>query len=280
MTLITDEERLVLNAAGQPEFVRSGGSVANSIANLSALGGKCKFIGKVANDEAGEQFAEGMSQGNIVFDTAREQSNVSTGQCFIFVTPDAQRTMCTYLGASTMLTLDDADKDAVAKSSCLFAEGYLWDSPSAKEMVLEQSITARACGASVAFSLSDPLLVERHRSQLQSYVEQYVDVLFANEDEAAMLYQSGDFDSTVDNLRSKVSTCVITRGALGSVAVKDGDTYVREADPVKQLKDTTGAGDAYAGGFLRGLTQHMSIEQCMRIASASAASVIDHVGGR
>ncbi len=280
MTLIDDEQCRRLNSSVHPETVRSGGSVANSIALLSSLGSKCKFIGKVALDDAGDQFADGMAQGGIVFETARERLNASTGQCFIFVTADAQRTMCTHLGASTMLTLDDVDANAVVASSYLFVEGYLWDSPSARQMVLEQSKIACVNNTPVAFSLSDPLLVDRHRSQLQDYVEQFVDVLFANEAEAAMLYRSRDFDSSIIDLCDKVSTCVVTRGAAGSVAVCDNHTYVREADPVKQLKDTTGAGDAYAGGFLQGLTQHMSIEQCMSLASASAASVIDHIGGR
>ena len=280
MSLIDYSERSRLSNAVTSDSVQSGGSIANSIFHLAGLGSRCQFIGKVAIDTAGDRIVEEFNRAGVKFFTSRIEPEPATGQCFILITPDAQRTMCTYLGASTTLSLKDIDPQAARQVSCQFSEGYLWDSPSARELILEQTKLARRHDTVIAFSLSDPLLVERHRQALTHYVEQDVDVLFANEFEAQALYRTNGFESTINQLRDKVSLLVLTRGAAGSVAIQGDQVYECPADPVANVRDTTGAGDAYAAGFLHGLTRKLSVPQCMSLGSRQAAHVVEKLGGR
>ena len=280
MVLIDSDDVRRFEAAVKPVSRRSGGSIANSMACVSALGGKAGYIGKIADDETGEQFSRDMRAAGIEFSTLPIGNKTPTGRCYIFVTDDAQRTMCTFLGACTLLSPDDLDVDAIERSSVILIEGYLWDSPSARELVMQSSKQASKSETKVALSLSDPMLVDRHRESLQSFVEQDVDILFANEQEAGQLYKSMDLRETLATLQEQVSTLVVTRSEHGSVVVQGGEEITRAPDPVSEVVDTTGAGDAYAGGFLRGFVRDMPIRECMDIASAAAAEVIEHIGGR
>ena len=280
MTLIDEDAAGELESVVKPASVCSGGSVANSIVQLSLLGGRSQFIGKIAQDKIGQQFREDMSRSGIDFNTRPVQSGASTGRCYIFVTSDAQRTMCTSLGACTMLSAADVEEEAIKRSSFLLMEGYLWDLPGAKELILEASRVAREAGTSIALTLSDPFLVDRHRYDLQKFVEQQVDLLFANELEVQSLYESENLESALADIKGKVKHLVVTRGEQGSVVLSQGKTHVRKVEAVTDLVDTTGAGDAYAAGFLYGFTRDWSIPKCMDAASDLAARVIRQVGGR
>lgn len=280
MTLVDDETVLHLKETATVDTMQSGGSVANSIAHLSALGGGGQFIGKIANDRIGDKFRQEMDELQIRFQTTPVDSHTSTGCCYIFVTQDAQRTMCTYLGASGLLTPDDLDTDAVSQATVVLIEGYLWDLPDSVDLMFETVRAANRSRTLVALSLSDPLLVERHRDRLQDFVRDHTDILFANELEAQSLCESGGWEITKKSVNKFVDHSVVTRGDQGSVVTVDGTTYTRQADPVSKVVDTTGAGDAYAAGYLYGLTRSWSVERCMDIASEVAAGTISHMGGR
>ena len=259
---------------------RSGGSIANSLAHLSELGASCQFVGKVARDDTGARFTNDLKQLGIKFTTRPLQDGSTSARCYIFVTPDGQRTMCTYLGASSMLSTTDLDEEAIRDASCMFVEGYLWYSATARELIFESSKIARSLGTNIAFSLSDPVLVDSFRSELQPYVEENVDILFANELEAEQLFRTNGAKETVCALSQKVNTLVMTQGAAGSVVAAEGQIFDRPAVSVPNVVDTTGAGDAYAAGILFGLSRNKPIPNCMEIASRIAAEVIQHIGGR
>ena len=280
MTLINEDAIGELESVVKPASVCSGGSVANSVVQLSLLGGRSQFIGKIAQDKIGQQFREDMSRSGVEFNTRSVQSGTSTGRCYVFVTPDAQRTMCASLGACLKLSADDIEEEAIKRSSFLLIEGYLWDLPGARDLIFEASRVAKEAGTSIAFTLSDPFLVDRHRGDLQKYVEQQVDLLFTNELEAKSLYVSENLEAVLADFKGKVEHLVVTRGELGSVVLSQGKTHVREIEPVSDVVDTTGAGDAYAAGFLYGFTRNWSIPKCMDTATGIAARVIRQVGGR
>ena len=280
MTLVDDEAVQQLKATASVDSMQSGGSVANSVAQLSALGGRSQFIGKIADDQVGDKFRQEMDELEIKFLTSLADSQTSTGRCYIFVTPDAQRTMCTYLGASRLLTSDDLDADAVSQASIVLIEGYLWDLPDSVDLIFETVGVANRSQTLVALSLSDPMLVVRHRDHLQKFLRDHADILFANELEAQNLCESEGWELTEKSVSKFVDHAIITRGDQGSVVTVDGKTYTRRADPVPKVVDTTGAGDAYAAGYLYGLTHNQSIERCMNLASEVAAETISHMGGR
>ncbi len=280
MALIDAQIASELNSVVQPVSRKSGGSVANSLVHIAQLGGNCQLVGKVADDETGQRFIEDTKQAGVQFNTASLDTNTLSGRCFVFVSIDGQRTMCTYLGASSKLSDSDVDSAAIAGSKFLLIEGYLWSSPSAKAMILKAASIARESDTCVAFTLSDPYLVDAHQSEFQDFVEKDVDLLFANEHEGSRLYGTRNLNETIAQLKQQVAHVVITRGESGSVAVFENQTYHCDAAPVTEVVDTTGAGDAYAGGYLFGLTQQYPIERCMQIASDRAAKTIGLFGGR
>ncbi len=280
MNIVDDDAAIEYDQDFKPEAVRSGGSVANSLAHISKLGGSCQFIGKVAVDDIGRIFIGDLAQLSIKYTTPALKESDFSGRCYIFVTPDAQRTMCPLLGASSKLSIADLDKEAISSSSYLFIEGYNWYSATAKNLVLEATKFAKTEGTKVAFSLSDTFLVDRFRTEIQPYVEEYVDLLFANEKEAEQLYSTNGVGQTMNALQKSVETVVMTRGALGAVAAVNCEQYICPANAVEKVVDTTGAGDAYAAGILFGLSRDKPIQECMEIASNIAAEVIQHVGGR
>ena len=259
----------------------SGGSVANSVAGIASLGGRAAYIGKVADDQLGEVFSHDIRAVGVRFETAKVPAGgTSTARCLIMVTPDAQRTMNTFLGACLQLGPDDIDEQLIAGSKVIYLEGYLWDPPAAKEAFLKAARIARAAGRKVALSLSDPFCVERHRSELRELVHEHVDILFANEHEACALYQVEKVEQAVLQLRGRCELAAVTLSERGSLVLAGDETYTAPASRVTQVVDTTGAGDLYAAGFLHGYCTGRAPELCARLGSLCAAEVISHFGAR
>jgi sugar/nucleoside kinase (ribokinase family) len=258
----------------------SGGSCANTIAGLASFGASTAFIGRVRDDQLGEVYTHDLRSLAVHFDVAPATEGPATGRCLVMVTPDAQRTQCTYLGASTFIAPEDVDPGLVARARVTYLEGYLWDQPSAKDAIRKAAAAARDADRHVALTLSDPFCVERHRGEFRGLVEHEVDVLFANEAEICSLYEVGDFDVALQHVRRQCQIAALTRSEKGSVVVTYDDVHVVDAYPVDRLVDTTGAGDQYAAGFLFGLTRGYDPETCGRLGSAAAAEVISHFGAR
>jgi sugar/nucleoside kinase (ribokinase family) len=280
MTLIEAERAEALYARMGPGVEMSGGSAANSMAGLASLGGRAAFIGKVRDDQLGAIFAHDIRAAGVTFRTPPAKAGPPTARCLIFVTPDAQRTMNTYLGASVELGPEDVEEELIAAAQVTYLEGYLWDKPRAKEAFRKASRIAHEAGAKVALTLSDPFCVERHRAEFQELVKGPVDILFANDAEIRALWQVGDFDAALAATKGQVGTAALTRSEKGSV-VLTGERIDRvPAEPVERVVDTTGAGDLYAAGFLYGLTNGRPPAEAARIGAIAAAEVISHVGAR
>ena len=280
MTLVDSDTSERLYQAMDPEIQCSGGSGANTVAVLASLGGKGVYVGKVNNDELGGIFRRDIGELGITFDTAALNDGPPTARCMVFVTPDAERTMQTYLGACVELCPDDIDEATIADAQITYMEGYLWDRPQAKEAFLKAARIAHASGNLVSLSLSDSFCVNRHRDEFLNLVRDHVDVLFANEDEIIALYGAGTFDEALQKVRSQCGIAALTRGAHGSVVVSGTDIHVLGVEKVEKVVDTNGAGDAYAGGFLFGLTQGYTLAECGRIGSMASAEIIGHLGAR
>jgi len=257
----------------------SGGSAANTIAGVASLGGRAVFVGKVATDGLGEVFTHDIRAIGAQFDTAPLAGGPATARCLINITPDGERTMCTYLGAAVMLTPADVTPTTIAEASILYLEGYLFDPDEARAAFAKAAAAARAAGRSIALSLSDAFVVERHRAGLLAFIDAEVDVLFANEVEIAALFET-DFDKALSALRGRVRIAAVTRGAQGSVVLASGSSVTIGAEPVSKVVDTTGAGDQYAAGFLVGLAAARPLEDCARLGAMAAAEVISHFGPR
>lgn len=257
----------------------SGGSAANTMAGVASLGGSARYLGKVHDDQLGAVFAHDMVATGVHYETPKATSGPSTGCCLILVTPDAQRTMSTYLGASSLFGPDDVDADAVASGTVLYLEGYLFDRPEAQEAFRKAARIAHEAGRIVSVTLSDSFCVQRHRDAFLDLVEHHVDLLFANEAEITALYES-DFDAAVDAVRRSQTIAALTRSEKGSMIVTDGTLVEVPAHPVAELVDTTGAGDLYAAGFLYGFSHKMDLATCGALGSVAAAEVISHMGPR
>ena len=258
----------------------SGGSAANTLAGLAALGGRGAFIGKVRNDQLGGIFRHDIGAMGVSFDTPAAVAGPPSARCLIFVTPDAERTMQTYLGASTELGPDDIDEETIASAAITYLEGYLWDPPAAKRAFEKAAEIAHRAGNMVALTLSDPFCVDRHRDDFLNLVENQVDILFANEDEVMSLYQVDDFDAALQHVRGHCDVAALTRSQKGSVIISGDEVHVIDAESVSQVVDSTGAGDLYAAGFLFGLTRGRGLHDCGRLGSLCAAEVISHYGAR
>ena len=262
-----------------PGVERSGGSAANTAAGIAMLGGNVAFIGKVSDDQLGEVFRHDIRAVGVEFRTPPLTEGLSTARCLIFVTPDAQRTMQTFLGACTAFSADDVDEELIGQSKVLFMEGYLWDQPRAIEGLRKAAQVARHTGCKVAFTTSDPFCVDRHREEFLELIDSDVDILFANEAEAKSLFQVDEFDDALKQLRGRCEVVAVTRSEKGSVVATDGEVHAIEAEKVKVV-DTTGAGDAYAAGFLYGYTQGKSLRDCGRLGGLIASEAISHYGAR
>ena len=263
-----------------PGIECSGGSAANTVVGVASLGGRAAYIGKVKSDQLGQVFAHDIKNAGVAFATKPAADGLSTARCFVLVTPDAQRTMLTYLGACVELTPDDIDAEVVAGSDITYLEGYLYDPPLAKRAFLTAADIAHKAGRLVSLSLSDPFCVDRHRAAFLDLVTGHVDILFANEAELTALYQTKDFDEAIRQVRSHCRAAAITRGALGSVVVTEDSVVVVAAGQVAQVIDTTGAGDLYAAGFLAGFTQGRELAACATLGGIAAGEVISHLGAR
>ncbi len=258
----------------------SGGSCANTIAGLASFGASVAFIGRVRDDQLGKVYTHDLRSLGVHFDVPPATAGPATGRCLVMVTPDAQRTQCTYLGASTFIGPEDVDPAVVARAQVTYLEGYLWDQPPAKNAIRKAAAAARDAGRRVALTLSDPFCVDRHRSEFRALVEDEIDVLFANETEICSLYEVDDFDAALQRVRGHCQIAALTRSERGSVAVAGDEVHVIDAHPIDRVVDTTGAGDQYAAGFLYGLTRGLDLATCGRLGAAAAAEVISHFGAR
>ncbi len=279
MTLIDTSRAEALYARMKPGIEMSGGSAANTMAGIASLGGRCAYIGKVANDQLGAVFAHDIRAIGVGFDTAPFTDGEPTARCLILITPDAQRSMNTFLGASALLDSTALDADLIRSAKVTYLEGYLFDRPDAKTAFFAAAKIAHEAGRMVALTLSDAFCVARHHAEFTQLVG-HVDILFANETEAEALTGETGFDASVAALAKRCPIVCVTNGAKGSVIVADGETYKIAAAPVENLVDTTGAGDLYAAGVLYGITAGLGIAEAGRIGSIAAAEAIGHVGPR
>jgi sugar/nucleoside kinase (ribokinase family) len=280
MALIDEARAHTLYDAMGQGIEASGGSAANTLAGIASLGGRAAFIGKCRDDQLGEVFAHDIRAVGVHFDTAAAKQGAATARCLVLVTPDAQRTMNTFLGAAVGLGPDDIDESLVARSKLTYTEGYLWDPPAAKEAILKAWHAAQRAGAKRSLSLSDPFCVERHRSEFLELIDRHVDVLFANEHEICAMYETETFDEAVRAVRGRCDIAALTRSDKGSIVLVGDDTYEVAVEPIDEVVDTTGAGDLYAAGFLHGLTQGLPPARCGRLGAICAAEVISHFGAR
>ncbi len=258
----------------------SGGSAANSMAGVASLGGRAAYVGKVAADSLGQVFAHDIGAIGVTYDTPPLASGAATARCLINVTPDGQRTMATFLGASVHLTPDDVDMALIEGAKITYLEGYLFDPPQARRAFAKAAGLARASGRLIALSLSDAFVVDRHREALLGFIDSEVDVLLANESELTSLFQTDDFDAAARALRGRARLAAITRGEKGSVVLAGDEILSVDPAPVEKVVDTTGAGDQYAAGFLLGLATGRPLAICGRLGSLAAAEVISHYGPR
>ena len=280
MTLIdTETAEKIYGDMGSAVEV-SGGSAANTIAGLANLGARSAYIGKVAKDQLGEVFAHDIRAAGVNFDTPPLEGDATTARSMILVTPDAERTMNTYLGACVELGPEDVPDELIAASEVVYLEGYLYDPPRAKEAFLKAAKVAEAAGRKVALSLSDPFCVERYRAEFLELLEGHVNILFANEDEITSLYQVENFDDALQHVRGHCDIAALTRSANGSVVVAGDEVHVVDAETVTNVVDTTGAGDSYAAGFLYGLSRGDDLATAARIGGILAAEIISHYGAR
>ena len=280
MRLLDQDEATRLYSKMSAAIESSGGSAGNTLAGVASFGGRGAYIGKVADDDLGEVFIHDIKAIGVEFLTNPSTGSKPTARSLILVTPDAQRTMNTYLGACVELGPEDIAEDVVARSKVTYLEGYLWDPPKAKEAFLKAAETAHRAGQKVALSLSDSFCVERHRDSFKDLVDGHVDILFANEAEILSLYQTDRFEDAVEKVKAQVEIAALTRGASGSVIVTTEGVHAVAAEPVSDVVDTTGAGDLYAAGFLYGYTQGMPVEAWGRLGGIAAAEVISHYGAR
>jgi sugar/nucleoside kinase (ribokinase family) len=258
----------------------SGGSAGNTIAGVASFGGKAAYLGKVAADKLGETFTAEMRAIGAHFEPTPLVGGPATAVSMINVTPDGQRTMCTFLGASVEFTDADVDKAVIEGAKIVYLEGYLFDAERARLAFAKAAALAHGSERMIALTLSDGFVVERHRAGLMGFIEGQVDLLFANESEVSALFQTDDFDQAVEALRPHVKLAAITRGAAGSVILSQGERLSVKAEPVQKVVDTTGAGDQYAAGFMFGLSRGRPLQQCGQLASLAAAEVISHYGPR
>ncbi len=279
MQLVDTDTADKLYAAMPPGQESSGGSAANTCAVAAALGARVAYVGKVADDQLGTVFRHDINAVGVHFPTGPLTGGAPTARCLILVTPDGQRTMNTYLGACVTLDASDVDPHLVALAKVTYLEGYLFDPPAAQAAFYKAADAAHAAGRQVALSLSDAFCVNRHREAFRKLVASHVDILFANEVEITSLYEQNTFEAAAEMARAEVDLAVLTRSEAGSLILRGAETVKIKAEHAKVV-DTTGAGDAYAAGFLTGLTAGRSLAVCGQMGSIAAAEVISHYGAR
>jgi sugar/nucleoside kinase (ribokinase family) len=280
MTLIDAERSNALYEKIGPAVECSGGSAANTLAGIAALGGRAGYVGKVADDEFGKLFRHDIRAAGVAFETPAAPDGVPTARSLVLVTPDAQRTMNTYLGISVELGPEDVEPGVIADASITYLEGYLWDPPRAKEAFRQALAIAHQNGRRVALTLSDAFCVERYREEFLDLVEGHVDILFANEAEITSLYQVTGFDEALQKVRGHCEIAALTRSEKGAVIVSNDEIHIVDAADLGPVIDTTGAGDLFASGFLYGLTHGFDLARAGRLGALAAAEVISHLGAR
>lgn len=280
MQLIDEARGVDLYSRMAPGIETSGGSAGNTIAGVASFGGRAAYIGKVADDQLGGVFAHDMRAIGVGFETPPLSGGAATARCLINVTPDGQRTMCTYLGASTELTAADVPPALIEQAAIVYLEGYLFDPSEARRAFAKAAAIAHASSRMIAITLSDAFVVERHRGELLGFIEGQADLVFANEVEVKALFETDDFDLAAARLGAITQICAITRGEQGSLILAGEQSHVIAADAVAQVVDTTGAGDQYAAGFMFGLARGLPLDICGRLGSMAAAEVIGHYGPR
>lgn len=280
MTLIDEARAEAVYGAMGPGVEISGGSAANSMVGIAALGGKAGFIGKVRDDELGGIFAHDIRAAGVAYATPAATTGPTTARCLILVTPDGERTMNTYLGAAQDLSPADVDAAMVAGAKVTYLEGYLWDPPPAKEAFLKAAAIAHEAGRTVSLTLSDAFCVGRYRAEFLNLLRAgTVDLVFANEAELMSLYET-DFDAALAQLRQEARHAVVTRSEKGALALMGGEMVSVPAFPVAKVVDTTGAGDLFAAGYLHGFAKGMAAGECLALGALCAAEIISHIGAR
>ncbi|MBI1301868.1 MAG: adenosine kinase [Alphaproteobacteria bacterium] len=280
MTLVDEDRALSLYVDMPNRLETSGGSAANTMAGFASFGGKGAYIAKVADDDLGKTYKKDLQSQGIVFNTTPLTLGAPTGRCMILVTPDAERTMNTFLGASTELSPIDVDKNLITSAKVTYLEGYLFDKPQAKQAFVAAAEYAHEAGHRIALTLSDPFCVDRHRHDFLQLVEKHVDILFANEEEIKSLFMQQNFDDAVSAISEHVEIAVVTRGEKGAIIIANHETIKIDAVRVDKVVDTTGAGDQFAAGFLYGYTEGESLEKCGKLGAIAASEVISHIGPR
>ncbi len=280
MTLVDADQAHKLYDEMGPAVEVSGGSASNTMAGFASLGGNGAFVGKVRNDQLGGIFSHDIQAAGVRYETPLATSGAPTARCLIFVTPDAQRTMQTYLGASVALGPDDINEELIASASVTYLEGYLWASDSGREAIIKAAKIAAGAGNKVSFTLSDAFLVDAFREDFLSFICDHVDILFANEVEITALVEAQDFDDSFQHTRRLCEIAALTRSEKGSVIAAGEEIHVIDAAPVEQVVDTTGAGDLYAAGFLYGYTRNRDLAACAHMGSLAAGEIISHFGAR
>jgi sugar/nucleoside kinase (ribokinase family) len=282
MTLVDSQRADFLYGKLPPAVEVSGGSCGNTMAGIAMLGGSGAYIGRVRDDYFGRVFRHDLDAIGVQFSNEPATDGPPTGRCLVLVTADAHRTMCTDLGAASLLGVSDLNGGVIQSSKVTYMEGYLFDRPDAQRAFVRAAEFAHDSGHKVAITLSDPFCVDRHRDAFRDLVAEHTDILFANEDEILSLYEAARFDDALQALHTlgHVDIACLTRSEKGSVIVHDGEVHVIDAEPVAQVVDTTGAGDLYAAGFLYGYTKGLDLGLCGRIAAICAAEIISHNGAR
>lgn len=279
--MFSPEEADALYAKMGPGREVSGGSAANTVAGIAALGGKAAFIGQVADDQLGAVFAHDIRAAGVHFDTAVRPGQPTTARCLIFVTPDGQRTMNTFLGASQFLPAAALDEAMIAGGAILYLEGYLWDPEEPRAAMRKAIEIARAAGRKVAFTLSDVFCISRHGDDFRKLIaDGLIDILFANEAELLALCGHDEFEAAVQHIHGKVPLLVVTRSEKGAIALQGDERVEVSAEPISALVDTTGAGDMFAAGFLHGQAQGKGLQESLQLGAICAAEIIQHYGAR
>ncbi len=280
MRLTTPAEAAALYEKMGPAVETSGGSAANTCAGIASLGGKAGFAGKVGRDQFAGVFAHDIRSIGVAFHEGAHDSDTPTGRCLILVTPDGERTMNTNLGAAAEFAEIDLDHGAIESAQIVYLEGYLFDPEAARRAFFQAADFARGNGTKVAFTLSDPFCVDRHRDAFRTFIRDRVDIVFANEKELLSLYPGASFEEACATLRTECELAAVTRSEKGSAIIEGVRTVTVPAMPIEKVVDATGAGDLFAAGFMFGLATGRDLEACGRLGSLAASEVIAHVGPR
>lgn len=280
MTLIDQERASAIYARMGPATEMSGGSVANTIAGVANLAGRAAYIGNVADDQLGHIFIHDMKSLGVDVRLPPARDGSPTARSYVLITPDSQRTMQTYLGACVELSAESVNEDTVGRPEVILLEGYIWDPPSARDAGMKAMRLAKGIGSTVALTLSDAMLVDRHREAFRGVIAEDVKIVIANEQEIISLFEAESLEDALRQASNLDCLFAVTRSEKGSVIVRGAENVTQEAFPVERLVDTTGAGDAYSAGFLFGLVSGKSLQDCAKLGSYCASAVIQQIGAR